>query len=111
MDNKLVEIFKKTINDQATVKSDIVDYLVEKGGPGPAMAGDEISCFNRGVTIDLDGNYSYNITSDVYCAIACFLAMGKIIKAVKMLRTETGKGLKATKEAVQNPKNWNMIYE
>ena len=108
MNDTLIKIFKKVVNGDTTVRSDVVDYLVENGGPGPAHAGDDGDCeFNKDVTIQLDGNY--NLNSEVYCTIACLLAKGLKIQAIKTLRANTGYGLKESKESVDNLKNWNII--
>jgi hypothetical protein len=111
MNEKLIEIFKKVINGSASVKSDIIDYIVENGGPGPAMGGDmggdEAPYFNKDVTIELNG--AYNLDSTVYCAIACLIAKNKKILAIKALRAETALGLKECKAAVYSLKNWNIV--
>ena len=102
MYDTLIEIFKKAVNDDASVKSDVIDYLVDNGGPGPAFA----AATEKSVTIELLGNYDLDLPARVYCEIACLLATNKKIPAIKMLRAETGFGLKEVKEAVENYNNW-----
>jgi len=99
MYDTLIEIFKKVVNDDASVKSDVIDYLVDNGGPGPAFAATE-----KSVTIELLGNY--DLPARVYCEIACLLASNKRLLAIKLLREKTGMGLRETKDAVENYNNW-----
>jgi len=105
-------IFKKVVNDASTAKSDIVDYLAKHGGPGPAMCQTEavVDCFNKStIIVGSDGNYELSLKE--YCAVAHFLATSQKIQAVKSFRMATGLGLKESKEAVENEKNWPMPME
>ena len=98
MDEQLVEIFKKAIGDQQAVKNDIVDYLVKNGG--------NINPNGNARDKTIEVNTGHWIKVEDYCQIACLLANGKKIPAIKMFREITGCGLKEAKDAVEAKVNW-----
>ena len=98
MDQAIVNIFKKTVNDDATAKNDVIDYLVENGGKNSTRG------FARDQSIRIDSGHS--IMADEYCKIACLLANNRKIPAIKMFREITGCGLRVAKDAVEARINW-----
>ncbi len=100
MKEKLTRLFKSVVNayDLASARSLVVEFLTDNdltGVPKPKY----------NVTIIL-GEREASIHSNDYCQIACYLAQGKKIAAIKQLRAITGAGLKESKFAVENSQNW-----
>ena len=98
MNEKLLALFERIVNadNLGTARTAILVYLAKNGG--------FVDSSQKFVTIELLGNY--DLPARVYCEIACLLASNKKIPAIKMLRAETGFGLKEVKEAVENYNNW-----
>jgi len=113
MKGKLTKLFKRLMNSDclAHSRSIVVDFLADTN----LIDELEVHPTNM-VSIEIAGR-EILIKSKDYCTIACLLAKGNKIPAVKMLRTITqhmglkytrgaGVGLIENKDAVCNVSNW-----
>ena len=104
MNQNLIKIFKKVVDDDPTVKGDVFDYLVTHGGTAAAS----VTSASSRATIVVGSQYNYEISLKRYCEVAFFLAKGQKINAIRALRAETGLGPKDAKDAVYLEWNWPM---